>query len=72
MRSRRVIQRATRRERGDKVRRKSVSFPAPMHEMQRHAVYRLEKLEQLLGIPPPTPTQWEIVEEAAEVIQAAQ
>src|SRR5579863_1069256 len=33
--------------------------------------YRLEKLEQLLGIPLPTSTQWEIVEEAAEVIQAA-
>jgi len=33
--------------------------------------YRLEKLEQLLGIPLPSSTQWEIVEEAAEVIQAA-
>src|SRR5437763_14405652 len=33
--------------------------------------YRLEKLESLLGIPFPTSTQWEIVEEAAEVIQAA-
>jgi transposase len=33
--------------------------------------YRLEKLEQLLGIPLPASTQWEIVEEAAEVIQAA-
>ena len=30
--------------------------------------YRLEKLESLLGIPLPTSTQWEIVEEAAEVI----
>ena len=33
--------------------------------------YRLEKLESLLGIPFPTSTQWEIVEEAAEVIKAA-
>jgi transposase len=33
--------------------------------------YRLEKLEDLLGIPLPASTQWEIVEEAAEVIQAA-
>ena len=33
--------------------------------------YRLEKLEQLLGIPLPASTQWEIVAEAAEVIQAA-
>ena len=33
--------------------------------------YRLEKLEQLLGIPLPASTQWEIAEEAAEVIQAA-
>jgi transposase len=33
--------------------------------------YRLEKLEHLLGIPLPASTQWEIVEEAAEVIQAA-
>jgi transposase len=33
--------------------------------------YRLEKLEQLLGIPLPASTQWEIVEEAAEVIKAA-
>jgi transposase len=33
--------------------------------------YRLEKLEQLLGIPLPASTQWEIVEDTAEVIQAA-
>jgi transposase len=33
--------------------------------------YRLEKLEHLLGIPLPASTQWELVEEAAEVIQAA-
>ena len=33
--------------------------------------YRLEKLEHLLGIPLPTSTQWEIVEETAEVIQTA-
>jgi transposase len=33
--------------------------------------YRLEKLEQLLGIPLPASTQWEIVEEAAEVIKVA-
>ena len=33
--------------------------------------YRLEKLEHLLGIPLAASTQWEIVEEAAEVIQAA-
>jgi transposase len=33
--------------------------------------YRLEKLEQLLGIPLPASTQWEIVEEEAEVIKAA-
>ena len=33
--------------------------------------YRLEKLEELLGIPLPASTQWEIVEEAAELIKAA-
>jgi transposase len=33
--------------------------------------YRLEKLEHLLGIPLPPSTQWEIVEETAEVIKAA-
>ena len=33
--------------------------------------YRLEKLEHLLGIPLPASTQWEIAEEAAEVIKAA-
>jgi hypothetical protein len=33
--------------------------------------YRLEKLEQLLGIPLPASTQWEIAEEGAEVIKAA-
>src|SRR3984885_297128 len=33
--------------------------------------YRLDKLEHLLGIPLPASTQWEIAEEAAEVIQAA-
>jgi len=33
--------------------------------------YRLEKLEDLLGIPLPASTQWEIVEEEAEVIKAA-
>jgi transposase len=33
--------------------------------------YRLEKLEHLLGIPLPASTQWEIVDEAAEVIKAA-
>jgi hypothetical protein len=32
---------------------------------------RLEKLEQLLGIPLPASTQWEIVEETAAVIKAA-
>jgi len=34
--------------------------------------YRLEKLEHNLGIPLPAATQWEIVEEAAEVIKPAQ
>jgi transposase len=33
--------------------------------------YRLEDLEQNLGIPLPASTQWEIVEEAAEVIKPA-
>jgi transposase len=33
--------------------------------------YRLEKLEGLLGIPLPAATQWEIVEEVAEVIKPA-
>lgn len=33
--------------------------------------YRLEQLEQHLGIPLPAATQWEIVEEAAEVIKPA-
>jgi len=31
--------------------------------------YRLEKLEALLGIPLPAATQWEIVKEAAALIQ---
>jgi transposase len=33
--------------------------------------YRLEKLEQALGIPLPASTQWEIVEDEAELIRAA-
>jgi len=33
--------------------------------------YRLEKLEQALGIPLPASTQWEMVEDEAELIQAA-
>jgi transposase len=33
--------------------------------------YRLEQLEQQLGIPLPAATQWEIVEEAAELIKPA-
>jgi transposase len=33
--------------------------------------YRLEKLEQALGIPLPASTQWEIVEDEAELTQAA-
>jgi transposase len=33
--------------------------------------YRLERLEKQLGIPLPAATQWEIVEEAAELIKAA-
>jgi len=33
--------------------------------------HRLEKLECLLGIPLPAATQWEIVEEAAELIRPA-
>jgi transposase len=33
--------------------------------------YRLERLEEQLGIPLPTATQWEIVEEEAEVIKPA-
>jgi hypothetical protein len=33
--------------------------------------YRLERLEDQLGIPLPASTQWEIVEEAAEVIKPA-
>src|SRR6476646_4070182 len=33
--------------------------------------YRLERLEEQLGIPLPAATQWEIVEEAAEVIKPA-
>lgn len=33
--------------------------------------YRLERLEQQLGIPLPAATQWEIVEEEAEVIKPA-
>ena len=32
--------------------------------------YRLQKLEDLLGIPLPVSTQWEIVEETAEVVKA--
>jgi transposase len=34
--------------------------------------YRLEQLEELMGIPLPASTQWEIVEEAAEVMKPAQ
>ena len=33
--------------------------------------YRLEKLEQHLGIPLPAATQWEIVEEVAELVKPA-
>jgi transposase len=33
--------------------------------------YRLERLEQALGIPLPASTQWEIVEDQAELVQAA-
>jgi Transposase IS66 family len=33
--------------------------------------HRLERLEQNLGIPLPAATQWEIVEEAAELIRPA-
>jgi transposase len=33
--------------------------------------YRLEKLEHTLGVPLPASTQWEIVEDQAEVIKAA-
>ena len=33
--------------------------------------YRLEQLENNLGIPLPASTQWEIVEEAAELIKLA-
>jgi hypothetical protein len=33
--------------------------------------HRLEKMEELLGIPMPASTQWEVVEEAAELIQPA-
>ena len=34
--------------------------------------YRLEQLEELMGIPLPASTQWEIVEEAAEIMKPAQ
>ena len=34
--------------------------------------YRVEQLEELMGIPLPASTQWEIVEEAAEVMKPAQ
>ena len=33
--------------------------------------YRLERMEELLGIPMPAATQWEVVEEVAEMIKAA-
>jgi hypothetical protein len=33
--------------------------------------YRLERMQELLGIPMPATTQWEAVEEAAEVIKPA-
>jgi transposase len=33
--------------------------------------YRLEQMEELLGIPLPAATQWEVVEEAAEVMKPA-
>src|SRR5256886_9922654 len=33
--------------------------------------YRLEQLEKQLGIPLPAATQWEIVEEAAELVKPA-
>jgi transposase len=33
--------------------------------------YRLEQLEEMLGIPLPAATQWEVVEEAAEVMKPA-
>ena len=34
--------------------------------------HRLERMQELLGIPMPAATQWEVVEEAAEVIKPAQ
>jgi hypothetical protein len=34
--------------------------------------HRLERMQELLGIPMPATTQWEVVEEAAEVIKPAQ
>jgi hypothetical protein len=33
--------------------------------------YRLEKMERQLGIPLPAATQWEVVEEAAELVKPA-
>lgn len=33
--------------------------------------HRLERMQEMLGIPMPAATQWEVVEEAAEVIQPA-
>lgn len=33
--------------------------------------HRLERMQELLGIPMPATTQWEVVEEAAEVIHPA-
>jgi transposase len=34
--------------------------------------HRLERMQELLGVPMPAATQWEVVEEAADVIQPAQ
>lgn len=34
--------------------------------------HRLERMQEMLGIPMPAATQWEVVEEAAEVIKPAQ
>jgi hypothetical protein len=33
--------------------------------------HRMERMQELLGMPMPAATQWEVVEEAADVIQPA-
>ena len=61
----------TGRGRAGEVRRDGRGDDRATKVRQRTPFYRLEQLEEQLGIPLPAATQWEIVEERAEVIKPA-